>query len=393
MRTFIRLLLLLVIVLGAAWVALWWYAEGRMQAGIVNWANQTSATPNMKVSYDSIAHGTSPLAATVTLTNLRITVQTSADEQPVVVTLPSFAMEIDATNPLVVQEILPPQINFSGARGDGAITFGNVSISQHIDPQALFNPKIVPFRGADAAAGNINLLASGGSLMILHIDSYALHGVINRSAGAGQTAFSGNETFNGIALSPLLTKLGSVPFNGQIAQFGISMNIGGPVPAGWQNFFQQLNMLPVGDMADRRKITLTAMHDWAAQGGSASLGITLDVGPSALNADASVNFDANVQPSGTADVTADHLDAFSSTVTGAYPQLQGTVSQIEAELSPYLSTSDADGQVLTIHLTYGSGAVNINGQKVTDMPPVDWNTLENPPAPPAQAPGDGSGAQ
>jgi len=114
------------------------------------------------------------------------------------------------------------------------------------------------------------------------------------------------------------------------------------------------------------------------------------VGPSTLSADAAVQFDANVQPSGTADLTADHLDAFSAAVTAAYPQVQDNVNQIEAQLSPYLSTTDDGGQVLTIHLIYGSGAVSINGQKVSDMPPIDWDMLENPPA---QAAGDGSGAQ
>jgi hypothetical protein len=103
-----------------------------------------------------------------------------------------------------------------------------------------------------------------------------------------------------------------------------------------------------------------------------------------------VKFDANVQPSGTADLTADHLDEFTGAITNAYPQVQDTISQAEAQLSPYLSTTGTGGQTLGMNVTYGPPGVTINGQKVADMPPVNWDALENPP--PAPAPDDGSGA-
>ena len=48
-------------------------------------------------------------------------------------------------------EIRPQQID-ANFNTSNLLGIDRGAISQHIDPQALFNPKIVPFRGADAAA-------------------------------------------------------------------------------------------------------------------------------------------------------------------------------------------------------------------------------------------------
>jgi len=388
MRVFIRSLVLLVFVLLVAWIGLWWYAEGRLEAGANAYIARYAANPNVKVSYASMVRGTSPLAARVTVTDFQISVLIP-NQAPVVVTLPSVGLRISAANPTVVHVDYPPQINISTARGDAAVTFGSIDVAESLDPAALFNSSIQPFRGAQANASNINILASNGSLQVLHIDSIAVQGTVNRHAGPGDTAVTASESFNGIALSSLLTRLGQVPFNGQIAQLAFTFSASGPLPADWRNIANQVNAFPVDDKADRAKLIFTTLHDWAAAGGSANGSVTLVLGPSTMMADGAVKFDANVQPAGTADVTANHLDAFTAAIVAAYPQVQNSVNQMEAELSPYLSTTNDGGQVLTVHVAYGKGAVNVNGQKVSDMPPVDWNLLENPPA---QAPGDGSGA-
>ncbi len=203
------------------------------------------------------------------------------------------------------------------------------------------------------------------------------------------------ETVNGIALSPLLTRLASIPFDGKIAELGLTMKISGPVPTDFAALTTQLNALPASDRAGRNKIVIQALHGWAAAGGNAAASLSLIIGPSTLNANGAVTFDAQAQPSGTADVTANHLDEISSAITNAYPQTQGAVNAIEAHLSPYLTSSDTGGQTLGMHVTYGKGAVSVNGQTVAPLPPLDWNALENPAPPlpaPAQAPGDGSGA-
>ncbi len=50
----------------------------------------------------------------------------------------------------------------------------------------------------------------------------------------------------------------------------------------------------------------------------------------------------------------------------------------QARLSPYLSSTDAGGQTLTMHVAYGNGAVMVNGQKIGSLPPVDRAQLEEP---------------
>jgi Uncharacterized protein conserved in bacteria (DUF2125) len=395
MRTIVRLVLAVVVVLVAAWLGLWWYAEGRMQAGMINWADQMAANGNgdVKVSYDSLARGSSPLAATVTVTNLQLTVQAQPTDTPFSILLPSFTMRIDAASPLVQHFDLPPQVNISGARGQGAITFGSVDVAEYIDPMSLFKKNVSPFRGADATASNINLLASSGSLLVLHADHYALHGTVDEAAGAGQPAFASTTSLDGLAISPLLTRIASIPFGGKIGHLALTANVFGPLPANWQDVLHRLDAEPM-QPADR-KLLVQAAHDWAAHGGRASGSVSLAVGPSTLNADGALKFDAATQPAGTANVTADHLDAFSGAITSAYPQLQDEVNTIQARLSPYLSSTDTGGQTLALHVAYGGGTVNVNGKQASTLPPLDWATLENPPAPlpvPPQAPGDGSGA-
>ena len=110
-----------------------------------------------------------------------------------------------AVNPLVLHTDLPNQVNISTSRGDFAVTFGSITQTQKLDPRALVTSESEPFNTGDINASNINVLASSGSLLVLHIDDYAGHAAYNRKAGADQTAFSCVETLKGLALSPLLT--------------------------------------------------------------------------------------------------------------------------------------------------------------------------------------------
>ena len=392
MRFIGRVLGVAILVFAVVWLGLWWWAEGRMQAGFANWASRMQAQGDVKISYARINRGLSPLAADVTLTNVLITVQPNPSQAPISITLPSLGMEIDAANPRELRYNLPRQVSINTPRADVAVTFGSIALTQQIDLNALAAAEIDPFKASDASASNINILASSGSLLLLHIDSYAAHASFNRKAGAAATALGLTETIKGISLSPLLTRLASVPFGGAITQIGLKLNISGPAPANGEALVSQFNAVPVANPAGRGKIALQAVQGWAAQGGNASASLTLAIGPSTLNASGTVKFDTKTQPEGSADVTADHLDAFSTAITSAYPQTQNAISMIQARLSPYLSSTPAQGQALNMHLVYGAGSVTINGQKAADLPEIDWNMLENPPAPTPQAPGDGSGA-
>jgi hypothetical protein len=382
MRTIVRLLAVVIVILVVAWLGLWWYAQGRLQDAMIGWTQQVSKNPGTSVTYDSITRGSSPLQAIVTMTNLKMTVQAPNQATPVVITAPTAALEIDAANPLVVHVDLPGQINLSTARGDAAITFGAANVTQHLDPQALFNPQASPLRASNAEFSDVSLLASGGSLLILHIDHFAGNGMVNPNAGAGETALSVTSTIDGIAISPLLTRLASIPFDGKIAHLAYALTASGPWPT------TPATPQTAADPNRRHQVIVDA-HNWAAAGGIGHIILNLTVGPSTLNASGSLKFDANEQPTGTADITANHLDAFATAVAAAYPGTADDINLIQAHLSQYLTTTDAGGQTLTMHAAFGNGTVSINGTTVAPLPPLNWATLMNPPP---QAPGDGSGA-
>jgi Uncharacterized protein conserved in bacteria (DUF2125) len=388
MRTIIKPFAAIVLVVVVAWLGLWWYAQRELQAGFINWATGLASGGDVEVSYDSIEHSGSPLVAMLTVNNLRVAVQPSPTAAPLVITLPAFAMEIDAVAPLLLHFDLPNRINIGADRGDFVLTFGNVAQTERLDPSALLRGEPAPFSAMDTQAQNIDLLASSGSLMVLHADAYQAHSTFDRHAGAGQSAFASNGAVAGVAVSPLLTRLASIPFDGRIAHLGWNLNINGPEPADWAKLATRYKAADDDD--GRTRVIAQALHDWAAHGGASAGAIDIAVGPSTLHAAGDVAFDAQVQPQGHASLIADHLDAFTAAVVAAYPQVQDTVNAMEARLSPYLSSTPHDGQTLTFKATYGNGAIMVSGQKVGNLPMVDWSQLET--APPPQAPGDGSGA-
>jgi hypothetical protein len=390
MRAIIKPLAAVVIIVVAAWLGLWWFAQRELENGFTQWAKGLSSGGDVQVSYDSIEPSGSPLVAMLTVNNLRVVVQPSPAAAPLVVTLPAFAMEIDATAPLLLHFVLPNRINIGADHGDFVLTFGSIAQTERLDLSALLRREPAPFSAMDTKARNIDLLASSGSLMVLHADSYQTHNIFNRQAGAGQSAFTSSGAVEGMAVSPLLTRLASIPFDGRIAHLGWDLNLNGPEPADWAALAARYKAVPADDSGGRTRIIAQALHDWAAQGGTGAGTIDLAVGPSTLHAAGDVAFDAQVQPKGHANLIADHLDAFAAAIVAAYPQVQDTVHAMEARLSPYLSSTPQGGQTLTFKAAYGNGAVMVNGQKIGSLPPVNWSQLET--APPPQAPGDGSGA-
>jgi hypothetical protein len=381
MRAILKFLFSLIIVLAIAWLGLWWYAQGRLQSGFQAWAEQ-QATNGVKIAYSGIEHGTSPLAALVTIHNLVITLPPAPNGDTGTITLPTLALRINAASPTIFHTDLPNKILLQiGSNIDAAINTGSIAVSETLDPAAMFNKSVYPFRGGDFAAGNIDILASQGSLLVLHIDSLTSHSTINPNATGTETALTGTLSFDGIALSPILTRIASIPFDGKITHLATSITLSGPLPADLQGLAAQIRAVPHDPVA-QQKIIMPVIHKWATQGGNGSASLALVIGPTTANADGAVKFDANLQPEGTANLTANHLDDFLATIINAYPQLQAGAAQFEAQLSPYLTTTTADGQTLTIHTTYGAGTVTVNGQKTGDLPQVNWTTLENPP--PAQ---------
>jgi hypothetical protein len=390
MRGVVRLLAGVVLVLAVAWGGLWWYLEMRLHDMLAaSAAAQITSDGSSVVSYDGISEGTNPFKASATLHNLRWSLVTPGEGTPAVVGLAQVTAWIDAFHPLVMHIGLPNRIDISTPKVTGGITFGAIAINAGLNPRALFDRKIYALTSQNLAIENLNVVAGGGNFPLLHVDNITGQDSFNASAGPSQTALTADESVDGITLTPLLVALGHVPFGGKIAHIGFSAALSGP--ADGNGLLEQLRAPQLSDQ-DRRKLMIQAAHGWALGGGNGKASLVLTLGPSTLNANGTVAFDTNAQPDGTADITADHLDAFTLAVTNAYPTLQQTVVNIEAQLSPYLTTTDAAGQALSVHIAYGRPGVVVNGTRKSDMPAIDWSVLENPPAPVTQAPGDGSGA-
>ncbi len=388
MRGLLKFLLGLVIVLAIAWLGLWWYAQGRMQSGFTAWQAQL-ASQGWKIGYASETRGSSPARATLTLTNLTLSPPADDSGRTVTITLPTAVMRIEALNPLVLHTDLPNKINVdAGSAFDAAVTFTTVASQAALDPNVMFNKGAYPYRSGRFDATGIAILASQGSLLVLNIDHVAAHYTFDPSAGPSGRAVSLTEALDGVALSPLMTKLASIPFGGRISHLSLGVNLSGPVPPHLSGLMAQIKAIPFGDQDAQMKLLAPVVHDWAAKGGSGDASFGAVIGPSTLNTAGSLKFDAKVQPEGTGDLTADHLDQFFAAVTSAYPDVQSTVAQTEAQLSAYITTTPQSGQKLTLHAVFGNGVVNVNGQKAADLPPVDWNALANPP--PAPAPDSGA---
>jgi hypothetical protein len=391
MRAVLKFLLSLIVVFAIAWVGLWWYAEARMQTGFNNWADDL-ATQGWKLSYGTITRGTTPVTAKLTLTNLQLTPPPDAQGRTGTISLPAVTLRINALNPLLLYTDLPDRIGLDfGGEVDAVVTFTTIQLTEELDPNVLFNHGNYPYRSGDFSASGIDILASEGSLLVLHLDQATSHYAFDPEAGAGAQALSVDETLDGFAVSPLMTRLLSIPFDGRITHLDLVVNVSGPLPPGLPGLAAQLKAVPLSDQADQQKLLVPVIHNWAAAGGSGSITLGSIIGPTTMASDAAIKFDQNLQPEGNADLTADHLDAFFAAVTNAYPALQNQVAAIEAQLTNYITATDSGGQTLAVHMTYGGGAVTVNGQKVAPLPAVDWTTLENPPPPMAQGAGTASG--
>ena len=385
MRFFLRSLVGLILLLAIAWFGLWWYAEGRMQSGFASWADQV-AVQGGQVSYDSLRRGTSPGTAAITLGNVRIALPPAAPGgRSAVLTLPSLGFRISMLRPLLLHVDLPNRLNVGFNDVDAVVSFGAVAQTEELDPHVLYGRGRAPLRSGDFAASDVDVLASGGSLLVLHMDAVRGDVRFDGRAGAAGVALDASFSADGLAPSPLVARLLSVPFGGRVAHLAYAVRLSGPVPADLPALASQFDSLPPGDLAARQKLLAPRLRAWAAAGGNGTLTAGLTVGPTAANFSGTVKFDANVQPEGTADLTANHLDQLTAALTDAYPGLQDTVARLEAELSPYLTSSDQGGQSLAVHAVYGAGAVTINGQKAGALPAVNWDALENPA--PATPPG------
>ena len=388
MRGFIKGLAGLVILVVLVWVGVWLYAEMRLKQLVAAEIGRVNASGTAQITYDKLTTSRSPLVTSVALVNPSWTSQPDAAAPTVTISAAGIGAHISLTDPLLLHVDMPLSIAVTTPRASGALTFAVADVTETLSPAVWLGNTDNPFTGGDAHLAGINLLASAGSLQVAQIDSLVLHQALDAKAGPSQTALALNAEMNNFRLSPIIARLINLPFGGRIAHVAVSANLSGPLD--WQSIAEQAAAIPAGDA--RHKFMLETIHQWALADGNGQGKLSLTLGASEFNADGSVKFDSAAQPSGTADVTANHLDQLTAALTGFYPGLQNWVSQFEARFSPYLSTTQDGGQVLTMHTVYGKDGILVNGQKTGDMPPLNWDKLINPPPPPPVAPGDGSGA-
>jgi hypothetical protein len=394
MRNVARLSASIVLVLAVAWGGLWWYVQDRLRDGLVNYAARNNAADGSStLSYGSITTGLNPLTASATMQNVRMTIQPLKSNTQLAASYAQVGLSIDAFNPFVLHVLLPNRLDISTPRGSITVTSGSIAGNAKLDPRALFDRQIYPLTGGNSSAQDVAVLADG-TIEILHIDRISVAETVQDATSSSQTAMTIQEAIDNIALPNWVISRWQVPFGGRISHMQIGLTASGPID--WSALLQQLDM-PQQSIQDRNKMLLQNLHGWASQGGNAKASLLLAIGPTTLNAGGTMAFDSNAQPGGTADITADNLDSFTAALTAAYPPLQQSIAGIEGRYSSYLSTSAASGQTLNIHIAYGKDGVLVNGTKQADMPPLDWNALENASVPGAslpipQAPGDGSGA-
>jgi hypothetical protein len=391
MRGVIRWVAVFILVLALAWCGLWWHIQGRLHDMLANNVRlQDTSDGSSAVQYDNISTGMNPLTASATIHNVRWSLMPPGEDTAIGVGFAQARVWIDAFDPLVMHIGMPNRIFVTTPRVALSITFGGIAANAGLNPRALFNRKIYALTGQNLAIQNMNVVAGAANIPLLHIDAINGHEMFNPAAGPNQTAVTGQHSFDGVSLTPVLVVLGHVPFGGKITHAGFNIQLSGPFD--WNGLMEQLHNPQISEQA-REQLLIATSHRWAERGGNGKSSVTMVLGPTTLSANGAVVFDANAQASGTADITADHLDAFTAAIVNAYPQLQPEITQIEAQLSPYLTATDTGGQVLNMHIVYGKPGVLINGSRVADMPTIDWEALENrPSAPVPQAPGDGSGA-
>ncbi len=389
MRSMAKWAAAVVLVVAIGWGGLWWYAEARLHDALTSYAGQLTTQDGLSAfSYDSISRGTDPLIASATLNNVRWNLAVPDPGESGTINLPYVTSWIDVFNPLVMHVGLPSHIVVTTPRGMLDVTFGSFAYSIGLAPRALFNTRVYALTNQNLAISDLDLAIASLHFPVLHIDSITGRETINAGAGPGQVELSGEDSIDGVTLPPALVALAHVPFDGKITHIGFGLTLSGPLDMA--ALMQHAGPAQIGS-PDRTKLVIQALHQWAAHGGHGKASLTVNIGPTGLEAGGNVAFDAQSQPNGTADVTADHLDAFTAALTSAYPQMQQSVVNMETQLSPYLTTSASAGQSLKVAIVYGKPGVVVNGTRMGDLPPIDWTALTNPP-PPAQAPGDGSGA-
>ncbi|HEX7390799.1 MAG TPA: DUF2125 domain-containing protein [Acidiphilium sp.] len=378
-RTAARSLIVLIIVLIVAYLAAWWYAEGRLEAAF---RQQEAAfrKAGWTVTHGATARGTSPLLARFSVADLTLTPPDRGMPSPSIA-FPNVDLDVHPGSPFTLDVGLPLAWTVAIPAGPTfTIRFATLRSSYRFDPNALFHDAPDPLRTADVSFTDMRVDSGGTNFTLVSIKALTVHGSRDPAAGKTATALSIHENIEGLALSPIFVTLGNLPFDGKLASLAFDLNLSGPQIPAFSEFGQPLTApRPNDEAADPLQSLQTLwqalgpqVHDWAKAGGHGTYKIALALGPLDAHDSGDFGFDPQTQPVGHSTLTADGLDRFFGDLGTVYPDAVGMISTIAAETAPYMTKGPKGGQRFKAGFALAGGVLTANGKKVANVPKLDW---------------------
>lgn len=367
MRGLVRFLVLLIVVVAIVYLGAWWYIQGRM-AMAFRAQEQHWRAAGWTMSHGSTQRGRSPLAATYTVDDLKLTPPNQGLQTPRVM-LPQMVMAIHPTAPFTLDLGLPLEWHVMLQEGPAfTLHFTRIAARERFSSSALLNHDTNPARATHIAFAGMRLDSANTNFTLLSIASFNLDAWNHPNAGKSATAFRNHVTLAGLALSPIFVTIGHLPFAGKLASLNETLTLSGPNPT------LPPPTMPKGlvmDPAQAWQIAGPVIHQWVQAGGHGTFTIGLGLGPLIAHTHGQIGFDAKSQPMASAVLTAAGFGEFLGDVANAYPAMVGMVSALTAQTAPYV-TRTAGKQRLIIHFTLANRTLSANGKPVGTVPAINW---------------------
>ncbi|GAA5266083.1 hypothetical protein ACOSOMT5_P2510 [Acidiphilium sp. MT5] len=379
----LRFILPLLLVFALIWIGIWWYAQSQLVVGFQR-EEAKLREAGWTITHGPITRGSSPLAASATVPNLKLTLPGAPGTRPTI-DLPSFNERIDATSPFTVAMNLPHHFTVHAANGtqiaiDADLIEDNLYISGH---DFMPNAKRVLI-GGSVRINNLRASVANSNFPIVTIGAIRTHMRLNQDADATETAVRLNESFSNIAVSPMFVTLIHLPFNGEIEKYTTALTVSGPdlkpILTGQIAAPVTANSDPNTAFAHQLAAIGALLRPWASHGGHGTLAVGLIIGPLNAKIDTAFTFDHALQPEGTGTVSATGLHAFFADIATAQPRFANGLAAATAATAPYM-VKGADGhQKLSIALALKNRSLSLNGKPTTTFPLVNWPPAASAPS-------------
>ncbi|MGC9269478.1 DUF2125 domain-containing protein [Acidiphilium sp.] len=381
MRGIVRFLVLLLIVLAVAYLGAWWYVQGRMAVAF-RAQEQALRRSGWTVSHGAITRGSSPLAATVAVTDLALTPPDQGLPTPTI-TLPGVTLTVRPVTPFTLDVDLPLAWHVAMPQGPSfTIQFASIQDHYAFDPNALLHHARDPLRSGILRVTGLRIDSADTNFTLISVDRFSAGFTRNPEAGPSATALTMHEALSGLALSPIFVSLGHLPFQGKLASLRLDADLSGPpLPSVAQSM-----LVPHPDgLAGNQAAGLQAwrklgpmIHTWAQAGGHGRFTIALGLGPLNAHDHGHFGFDKTDQPEGKAVLVADGIGAFLGDIANAYPATIDLISTLTTETAPYMSKTPGGTQRLTIDFALAGGVLTADGKKAALVPKIVWPAAATP---------------